>query len=288
MILLLSEGIVMSTLKPPVPPNAVDPFRYGWRDINRRRPDGTIEWEQIPLTLEDVLHPQEGDVILESTQHDRNVRYLADVLSERLANDPGALVLRDCGVYWDIPDLRHHSPDVAVILGLQARRPQYASFNVAEEGVRPAIIIEHVSPSTRSNDVDTKVDHYHRARVPQYVIIDCDEDDSPLRLIDYRWTPDSYRPQPADEQERVRLVPVNLLLGFEGRRVILYDATGHELGDYEAISSALREEAEARQAAELRAEAERIRAEAEAEARKSAEERLRTAEAELRRLRGES
>jgi colicin import membrane protein len=286
----------MSTLKPTVPPSVVDPFRYGWRDINRRRPDGTIEWEQIPLTLEDVLHPQEGDVILESTQHDRNVRYLADVLSERLSGDPGALVLRDCGVYWDIAELRHHSPDVAVILGLRSRRPQYASFNVAEEGVRPAILIEHVSPSTRSNDVDTKVDHYHRARVPQYVIIDCEDDeDTTLRLIDYRWTPDSYREEPADARGRVPLLAVNLYLGVEGRRAVLFDSAGKELGDYEAISSALRAEAAARLTAEglveaerARAEAERERADAEAASRRSAEDRLRAAEAELRRLRGES
>jgi Uma2 family endonuclease len=270
----------MSTLKPPVPPTAVDPFRYGWRDVHRRRPDGTLEWEQIPLTLEDVLHPQEGDVILESTQHDRNVRYLADALSERLAATPGALVLRDCGVYWDVVELRHHSPDIAVILGLRSRRAEYASFQVAEEGVRPSLLIEHVSPSTRSNDVDTKVDHYHRARVPQYVIIDCDDDDAPLRLIDYRWTPDSYREEPADAQGRVVLACVNLRLGVDGRRVVLFDEAGRELGDYEAVCSALRAEVQARLAAEELAQTE-------AQMRRLAEERLRSVEAELRRLRGE-
>jgi colicin import membrane protein len=280
--------MVMSTLKPPAPPNAVDSFRYGWRDLSRRRPDGTIEWEQIPLTLEDVLHPQEGDVILESSQHDRNVRYLADVLSERLAGDHGALVLRDCGVYCDVAELRHHSPDVAVILGLRSRRAEYASFQVAEEGVRPALLIEHVSPSTRTNDVDTKVDHYHRARVPQYVIIDCEDDEAPLRLIDYRWTPDSYRKEPADEKGCVLLASVNLRLGVQGRRVALFDEAGRELGDYEAVCSALRTEVQARQAAEEKAETERARAESEAEIRRLAEERLRSVEEELRRLRGEA
>jgi colicin import membrane protein len=277
----------MSTLKPTIPPDAVDPFRYGWRDINRQRPDGTIEWEQIPLTLEDVLHPREGDVILESSRHDRNVRYLADVLSERLADDPGALVLRDCGVYWDVPGLRHHSPDVSVIRGLRNVREQYASFNVAEEGVRLALLIEHVSPNARSNDVKTKVDHYHQARVPQYVIIDCEDDDAPLRLIDYRWAPDGFHEEPADAQGRVLLVCVDLRLGIEGHRVVLFDSAGRELGDYEAVCVALRAEAQSRQDAERRAESEHARAEAEAAARLSLEERLRDAEAEIRRLRGE-
>jgi hypothetical protein len=37
-------------------------FEYGWRDVPRTLPNGRVEWEQIPLTLEDVLHLQYGDV----------------------------------------------------------------------------------------------------------------------------------------------------------------------------------------------------------------------------------
>jgi acyl-CoA reductase-like NAD-dependent aldehyde dehydrogenase len=71
----------------------------------------------------------------------------------------------------------------------------------------------------------------------------------------------------------------------EDRLTLIDPATGHEIGDYTAISRA-GAAAEARaEAAEARVEAE-AQARAEAEARvKAAEERLRRQEEELRRLR---
>jgi len=41
-----------------------DPYRYGWRYVRCEREDGVVVTEQVPLTLEDVLHPQEGDQVL--------------------------------------------------------------------------------------------------------------------------------------------------------------------------------------------------------------------------------
>jgi hypothetical protein len=46
-----------------------DPFRYGWRYVKRVLPDGTVDLEQMPLTLEDVLHPQEEDHISYTNLH---------------------------------------------------------------------------------------------------------------------------------------------------------------------------------------------------------------------------
>ena len=34
-----------------------DPYRYGWRYVCRPGANGRKVWEQVPLTLEDVLHP---------------------------------------------------------------------------------------------------------------------------------------------------------------------------------------------------------------------------------------
>ena len=65
-----------------------DPFRYGWRYRPHERPDGKIEYEQVPLTLEDVLHPQMGDVMPKNTAHDRNRTYLSTVLLARMADHP--------------------------------------------------------------------------------------------------------------------------------------------------------------------------------------------------------
>src|SRR5438034_8039997 len=39
------------------PSGDADPFRLGWRDVRHVQPDGTETWEQVPLTMEDLLHP---------------------------------------------------------------------------------------------------------------------------------------------------------------------------------------------------------------------------------------
>ena len=83
------------------PPPADNPWYYGYRDMNHQLPDGTLRHERIPLTLEDTLHPQEGDCIVESDLHERLLTYLASVFRWRTAEDPGVLILSDTGVYWD-------------------------------------------------------------------------------------------------------------------------------------------------------------------------------------------
>ena len=61
---------------PPAPPEpqGEDPFRYGWRTVRRPGPNGQEVWEDVPLTLEDVLHPQEGDTISERRRHGQQRR----------------------------------------------------------------------------------------------------------------------------------------------------------------------------------------------------------------------
>ena len=39
----------------------VDPHPYSWRDVEQTAPDGSLELLRVPLTLEDILHPQFGD-----------------------------------------------------------------------------------------------------------------------------------------------------------------------------------------------------------------------------------
>src|SRR6266581_749747 len=154
-----------------------DLFVYGWRDVPAIAPDGTTDFVQVPLTLEDVLHPQFWDVIVESTLHDLVRDYLADVFRARTYHDPSALVVSDVGIFWDDPALKHHSPDVTAIFGVRDRDKPRSSFQVAAEGTRPRVLVEIVSPNTRVNDVQTKFVHYHRARVPYYVILDRLSDD---------------------------------------------------------------------------------------------------------------
>lgn len=58
----------IEVLVTPTPEGAgevADPFRYGWRYVQREE-NGTLLIEQVPLTLEDVLHPREGDQVTHS------------------------------------------------------------------------------------------------------------------------------------------------------------------------------------------------------------------------------
>ena|SRR3712207_241616 len=132
-----------------------DPFRYGWRYIQHERDNGTVDVEQVPLTLEDVLHPQEGDQATHSEAHQRRCVYLYDVLRAQLAGDPTAVVLQDVRIAWDVPGLGAHGPDLAVILGVRERK-NWSTFDVATEGVRPALIIEVISPETAALDRSVK------------------------------------------------------------------------------------------------------------------------------------
>jgi Uma2 family endonuclease len=264
----------------------VDPFRYGWRYLQRWGEDGSLVIEQVPLTLEDVLHPQEGDQVTHSEAHQRRCIYLYDVLSAQLAGDPTAVVLQDVRVAWDVPGLKAHGPDLAVVLGV--REPKnWSTFNVAEEGVRPALIIEVTSPETAALDRSAKLDEYELAGVPLYVIVDTVALRQPVpRLLGYTRTPVGYQPLAPDERGRLWLAPVRLWLGVEGDEIVCYDEASRPQGDYRALAVAVTAAERARAEAErARGEAER-RAEAEAAARAEAEARLRALEEELRQLRG--
>jgi len=251
----------------PVPP-AKDPFRYGYRWVQRKDERGRKVWDQQPLTLDDVLHPQMGDVIVGNEDHHLDCTYLFTVLRAWLAGQAGVVVLSDVGIFWDIPNLRNHCPDVMVIRGVN-RVGSFTTFDVAQEGARPELIIEITSPNTRRQDLVTKRRQYFQAGVSWYAIADERRvhGQRQLRLLGYRRGRRAYQQLPLDAQGRLHLQAVDLWLGQEQGRAALYEASGRRLGDYTEVD-------QARQAAEARAQA--------------AEARAQALEAELRRLRGES
>jgi colicin import membrane protein len=298
-----------------VPKRSKASFRYGYREVREKLPDGRSRWKRVPLTLEDVLHPQFGDVHMLGDPHSEDCTYLRSVHKARYADDPSVAVFSDCGIFWDIPGLKHHSPDFAVIFGVK-RQKDWKTFRVREEGVRPSLIIEVSSPNTRVLDVKTKVKQYAQAKVPYYVIADMHEEEGKrrLKLIAYRLKGSTYEPVALDERGRAWLEPVGLWLGVKinpetgGDRVVLIDPiTNQEIGDYTAVDRArIEAQGQARRAqgqvrraqaqartqtqraeteAQARAEAE-ARARAEAQARATAEARALELEAELERLRG--
>jgi Uma2 family endonuclease len=263
---------------------AIDPYPYGWRDLEERLPNGEYRWTRIPLTLEDVLHPQEEDVLLPTEEHERFRNYLYSVMLALVSNDPTAVVLSDTNIAGDVPTIKPHRPDLAVIFGVRERR-NWSTFVVAEEGVRPSLIIEITSPKTRHLDLDNKFDEYEAIGIPCYVIIDIRYRKRAVtrELKGYVLTPDGYAPLMPNEQGWLWLEPVSVWLAITGGAVVCYDRDGNRIEDYVGVTRARRQamtraaEAEARAAEEARARIEAERRAAELETR------LRALEAELRR-----
>ncbi|MGP0063605.1 MAG: Uma2 family endonuclease [Isosphaeraceae bacterium] len=287
----------VSTTRPPQPPpDESDPYRYGWRFVRVQRPDGTEDFDQVPLTLEDVLFPETGDFIVQTDLHDNDVVYLKIVFKSQLADEPRAVVVSDCRVDWNLPDVRPLGPDIAVFDDMDEYQ-DWATLDVEAEGMTPDLVVEVTSPSTRQNDVESKFDYYNRARVPLYVIVDADKEDRQQRrlsLMAFRWTRGGYQRIAPDPRGWIWLEPVRLWLGVaqgprpEFERVACFNERGEEIGDYTEVTRSLVAESEARAQAERRADEEaearlqaERRADEEAEARLQAERRA-AGEAEAR------
>ena len=67
----------------PTPPPE-DPFPLGWRYRARKNEDGSEDIEQVPLTPEDLLNPQEGDVLSDGYAHNTSVLPLGDAMQRHL------------------------------------------------------------------------------------------------------------------------------------------------------------------------------------------------------------
>jgi Uma2 family endonuclease len=285
-----------------------DPFFYGWRYVTRQTPQGKVI-EQVPLTEEDILHPQEGDFIVHNAAHDRDVRYLQAVIEDRIADQPEKLLLCDHRVLWDSPELGAYGPDLILFDQVsQPWNPHRGTLSVWDIGAQPVLAIEVTSPSTRDTDLTKKVDHYYRAGIPWYIIVDHmgDEDHPSLRLLAYRATPEGYVPVPLQPQG-LWVEPLRLWLQVEGEQrdqerqraqQALEQAEAERRRALEehhrAIQAQQRAEEEHRKAiqAQQRAEEEHRKAiqaqqqaEEERQARLALEEKLRQLQSELQRLR---
>ncbi len=92
--------------KRPRTPTEADPFFYGWRDVWQANGHGGKTLVQLPLTEEDILHPQEGDFVIQNTPHGLDCIYLFNVGQICLVDRPHDDILYDLLIHWDIPGLR--------------------------------------------------------------------------------------------------------------------------------------------------------------------------------------
>jgi Uma2 family endonuclease len=262
------------------------------------RPNGKMEQVEMPLTPELFLNPQVGDQMTQGKRHGDTAREIADLLTHFFRPAPDVLVTFDLKHLLG-PGLPEPSPDVSVIRGVRDKDADRDSFDIEAEGIRPCLIVEVVSPRSsriRRIDLEDKVEHYRRAGIPEYLIVDSKRRDRRLRLLGYRL--DAFgRYQPIEPDEEGRLLSETTGLWFQaspdGGRVLISEyPSGRMLltrKEEEILRKAAEErawiEAEARKAAEERARAAEERERTEAEARQVAEDEVARLRAELDRLR---
>jgi len=273
---LVSKGDPTSEAEPK-PGSPEDPFRLGWRYVQRTLADGEVEYDQIPLTLEDLLFPEEYDHAMNHPAHAEDCFYLYGCLKILMAEIPRSLVLVDCRVDFDIPGVRPLGPDVAVFLDAPEGWSA-ATLYVGQFDVRPVLVVEVTSPDTRPQDFDRKMDFYDRGRVPCYVIVDSEYHQGVrhnVRLVGFRHAPDGYEPIPLDDQGRLFVEPLNLWLTIEDDRVRLINGQDGRLIDTPVDLYRTREIAQA-EAQTAKVEAEIANAQAQ-----TAQAKVQTLEAEV-------
>jgi Putative restriction endonuclease len=225
---------MVSSPAPPTPQSdrATELAECGWRTVIETQADGTTMFAKIPLAPEEFLHPQEGYRLPNSTFHDDVAGHAKDILTRRYANDPTVGVFRDLLIEWDIPGQGDHCPDTFVAFGLTNKDPNRAKFMVAHEGVRPAFILEVVSPRYRKEDREKKVLEYARTRVQEYVIVDRRRQREQVieEVLGYRLVEGLYQPIAPDEAGRILCETVGLLMSLQEGRLVIEDAeTGERL-----------------------------------------------------------
>ncbi len=213
-----------------------DPFFYGYRWVGD---------EQVPLTEEDLLDPQEGDYVSEHTSHQWVVRKICELLEElflaRRRRD--VLVAGNLKMLWRNPRIKRVDPDVVVIPSVADPRSDRKSFDEKQEGAHPIFVLEVTSEATARTDVGKKPGIYQRAGVVEYFVLD---------TLVTPWTLTCRRLHPATGRYRkirpggegqilAESLEVVFAIGADGRSVDLFDArTGDKLLDLHAAEQALR------------------------------------------------
>ncbi len=183
-------------------------------------------------------------------------------------------------VAWDLPELRPNGPDITVFFGVQ-RQQNWTTFDCAEEGVRPVLVVEVTSPETRHQDLVDKLEIYEAAGVRQYLIVDTRrfKGQEQLVLSCYRQDINGFPQCLPNDQKQLWLEELELWVGVEEQHVVC------SMPDGQIMHSYTETRAQARQARIQVQHAEALARE-EASARAAAEVRVRELEAELAGLRG--
>lgn len=271
--------MALPILKTRPEPSPIAPdYRYGWREEAVIDPAGTMTYIQIPLTAEQALHPEEHYIMPQPRLQDIISSAIAEMLKPYCSGrDPLLMVTRDLIIKWDKPSLRQHAPDIAIIPNVPNQDQPWGIFEVAKEGTRPCLIIEIVSEATRQQDRKTKVIHYAKAGVQEYVFIDhrFQRGKMTWELVGFYLGPLGYVAIRPDEDGAIFLETIEVRLGLDNGQVWIEDGqTGRPLLGLSQLHRAFTEAEERANLAEERANLAEEKAEQERLARQKVEKLL--------------
>ncbi|MEZ4528320.1 MAG: Uma2 family endonuclease [Desulfobacterales bacterium] len=250
-----------------------DAYYYGHRTVLEYDENGRELYYYRPLTPDDFLDPEEGDVFMQGTLHEKDLDDLKSIFRGHLQNRKNITVYSDMKIVWGIPGLSSPAPDISIFENVRDPEKPRSVFSVAEEGVKPFFILELVSPRYRREDILRKPEIYRRAGVAEYIIADPGLRRSELSEISY--TVQGYRLRGKNRYEllvpdargRIYSHTTDLWIGpsESGDRIIIYNGKTDEpiLPAHQRANLA-----------ESRAEQEKARAEQEKARADSAEQEL--------------
>ncbi len=293
-----------------------DPFRLGYRYHLRTTAEGREVVEQIPLRAEDLLYPQEGDVVSDGFPHSWGLQPKADsIRRHHMQKRPDTLVTSDVVLVLR-SDGKNCSPDVAVIEGDVDLSEIERAVNLRAVGGRLVFALEVVSTSEKEiekKDTEGNVERYAKEGVAEYFSVYPIRERQVKDLLGRRLKKGSYVEIAPDAQGRVYSKELDLFFQIDAatKELVAFDAkTGQRLlisdeeeagrkkaeaaldvaeAALDVAKAARKQDAEVRCQAEQRAEQEAQRAKQEAQraeqeikARHKAEKRAAQAEQGLR------
>ena len=220
----------------------------------------------------------DGKPLAENDAQLHAILYAVGALRVRYEDRPDVYVSGDLLVYYEEGNPQVSvAPDAFVVFGVEDRKRM--SYKVWEEGKGPDFVLEVASPNTWREDVERKPGIYAGLGVREYFLFDPLGEHLSPRLQGYRLVGGEFERLPAVGSIDRTLTLTSEVLGLElrakGEEMRFHDsATDETLLSYAEEHAARREEAAARQAAELQAGRE-------AAARRAAEARVAELEARL-------
>ena len=249
-----------------------DEYYYGYRTDIRYDENGNALFSYRPLTPEDFLEPEEGDVYMQGNLHVNEVIRLRSIFRHYLKNRENVTVYCDMKIEWGIDGLPNPAPDIVIIKDVKEPEKPRGTFYVPEEGAKPFFILEVVSPRYRNEDIDKKPEIYRKAGVSEYIIADPGLRDNKISytVYGYRLIGSRYIKIHPDSRGRIYCQTLDVRIGpseFKDRLIVYDGQTDEEILSDEERAAA---ESKARMLAEIRAD--------------SAEEELRQLKAKLEAL----